>query len=64
MATVQHLWSIFTIYCAARTDFDGEFRMRYNGTQCVTKLMSYKNINVHTLDQISLETSNLISGAQ
>jgi hypothetical protein len=61
---VQHLWTIFTIYCAARTDFRGEFRMRYNGTQCATKLSSCKNENVHTLDQISLEINNLISGAQ
>jgi len=49
---------------AARADFHGELRMRYNGTKCATKLMSNKNANVHTLDHNSLETNNVISGAQ
>jgi hypothetical protein len=64
VAIVQHLWTLYTIYCAARTDFRGKFRMRYNGIQCVTKLMSYKNANVHTLDQISLDINNVIFGTQ
>ena len=64
MAIVQHLWTIFTIYCAARTGFHGKFRMSFNGTKCAIKISSYKNTNVHTLDQISLESNNVISGAK
>ena len=64
VAIVQHLWTIFTINFAARTDFHGEFRMTYNGTNYVTKLRSYKNANVHTLNHNSLGTNIVISGVR
>jgi hypothetical protein len=47
---------------APRTDFHEEFRMRYNGTEYITKLRRYENANVHTLDHNSLETNNVNMG--